>query len=226
MLRTILLAAFTMLSISACSSSDGLMPTTKQLSIPDQTRLYQSGDTRIGPLDLLKINVFGVSDLDGDYQVDTAGTIKMPLIGEVTARGYTAIEFSRELEARLGETYLQDPDVTVSIAESNSEQITVDGSVNNPGMYDVRSKLTLLQAIALSGGPSITANEKRVGIFRQIDNQRQVAVFDLKAIRSGQQADPPVYGNDIIIVDGNNAARENYRDIVRAAPFLALFFAF
>lgn len=226
MLTRNLIAAFAVLLIGACASDDGPRPTTAQLSLPDSTTLYQTGDTRIGPLDVLKVNVFGVSDLDGEYQVDQAGIIKVPLIGEVSAKGYTAIEFSHELERRLSETYLQDPDVTVSITESNAEQITIEGSVTSPGMYDVPGQLTLLQAVALSGGPTLAANEKRVGIFRQINGQRQVAVFDLKAIRSGAQQDPYVFGNDIIVVDGNNQVRENYRDIVRAAPFLALFFAF
>lgn len=187
--------------------------------------MVQTGDLRIGPMDLLRISVFGVDELDGEYQVDTLGTVKMPLVGEMSAKGYTAIEFSRKLEQRLGETYLQNPDVTVVIAESNGEQITVEGSVTKPGLYEVPGQLSLLQAIALSGGPTLSANERKVAIFREVENQRQVAVFDLKAIRKGDMPDPQVYGNDIIVVDGSQT-RENYRDIIRAAPFLALFAVF
>ena len=218
--------AMIVLSIcAACASDKGPTPTTTNLALPDRTAIAQTGDLRIGPMDLLKVSVFGVDELEGEYQVDTIGNLKMPLVGEISAKGYTAIEFSRKLEQRLGETYLQNPDVTVVILESSGEQITVEGSINKPGLYEVPGQLSLLQAIALSGGPTLSANERKVAIFRQVSGQRQVAVFDLKAIRKGEMPDPQVYGNDVIVVDGSQT-RENYRDIIRAAPFLALFAVF
>ena len=214
-----------LLFVAACVSDSGPEPTTSHLALPDRTSMVQTGDLRIGPMDMLNVSVFGVDELNGEYQVDTLGIVKLPLVGEISAKGYTAIEFSRELERRLGETYLQNPDVTVVIAESNGEQITVEGSVSKPGLYEVPGQLSLLQALALSGGTTISANERKVAVFREVEGSRQVAVFDLRAIRKGEMQDPQVYGNDIIVVDGSQT-RENYRDIIRAAPFLALFFAF
>lgn len=195
---------------------------SEQLSVPDTTLPVQSGDVRIGPMDLLEISVFGAPDLDNSYQVDFEGKLKLPLIGSVPAAGYTASQLATDLERRLAENYLQDPDVTVRIMETRKRYMTVDGSVAKPGMYPVEGQLTLLQAIALSGGPTDNANPRRVVIFRQIDGQRNAAGFDLREIRKGNAPDPLVYANDIVVVDGSEA-RRTYGDLLRTVPLLALF---
>jgi len=192
------------------------------LSVPDTTLPVQSGDVRVGPMDLLEISVFGAPDLDNSYQVDFEGKLKLPLIGSVQAAGYTAAQLATQLEKRLAENYLQDPDVTVRIMETRKRYVTVDGSVSKPGMYPVEGQLTLLQAIALSGGPTDGANPRRVVIFRQIDGKRNAAGFDLREIRKGNAQDPIVYANDIVVVDGSEA-RRTYGDILRTVPLLALF---
>ena len=194
------------------------------LPMPDQTNIIRNGDLRIGPLDTLHVRVFGVDELDGDYQVDALGNIKMPLVSEVSAQGYTAFEFAKVLEQRLGETYLQDPDVTVSIVESQGQEITIEGAVRKPGVYPVEGQLSLLQAIAISGGPSESANPRKVAIFRVIDGEKKAAVFDLKAIRNHKMEDPAVYGNDIIVMDGSEA-QQTYREVIRSIPLIGLFLA-
>jgi polysaccharide export outer membrane protein len=195
-----------------------------QLSVPDTTAIVQSGDLRITAMDVLDISVFGAPDLDNSYQVDFEGTLKMPLAGSIKVAGFTANELSQVLEARLGEKYLQNPDVTVRISESQGRFLTVDGSVQKPGMYPVDGELTLLQAVALSGGPNDNANPRRVIVFRKIEGVRQAAGFNLRDIREGKAQDPMVYGNDIIVVDGSEA-RRNYGDFIRSVPLVALFFA-
>lgn len=220
-----LLGLLLALAPGACQSSGGGggdQVSAAPLSVPDTTSPVQSGDLRIGPMDLLEISVFGAPDLDDSYQVDFEGSLKMPLIGSFKAAGYTASELATYLEGRLSERFLQDPDVTVRITESQDRLVTVDGSVAKPGMYPVRGQLTLLQAIALSGGPTDDANASKVIIFRQIEGKRNAAGFDLKAIREGKADDPIVYGNDIVVVDGSEA-RRRYGDFLRSVPLLALF---
>jgi polysaccharide export outer membrane protein len=216
------LAILLALALGACQSGGGVGQNAGTLSVPDTTSPVQSGDLRIGPMDLLEISVFGAPDLDDAYQVDFEGSLKMPLIGTFKAAGYTATELATYLEGRLSERFLQDPDVTVRITESQDRLVTVDGSVAKPGMYPVRGQLTLLQAIALSGGPTDNADTGRVIIFRQIEGKRNAAGFDLKAIREGKADDPIVYGNDIVVVDGSEA-RRRYGDFLRSVPLLALF---
>lgn len=215
-------------ALAGCQSGDvsrSAVQSATTLSVPDTTLPIQSGDVRIGPMDLLDISVFGAPDLDNSYQVDFEGKLKLPLIGTIPAAGFTASQLATNLERRLGETYLQDPDVTVRVAEASKRFMTVDGSVQKPGMYPVEGQLTLLQAIALSGGPSDNANTRRVVVFRQIEGKRHAAGFDLKEIRQGNAEDPIVYANDIIVVDGSEA-RRTYGDFLRSVPLLALFFIY
>lgn len=213
-----------LMACAACQTGYEGTLTQTELSVPDTTAIVQSGDLRITAMDVLDISVFGAPDLDNSYQVDFEGTLKMPLVGSFKVAGFTANELSKVLEARLGDKYLQDPDVMVRISESQGRFLTVDGSVQKPGMYPVDGELTLLQAIALSGGPNENANPRRVIVFRKIEGVRQAAGFNLRDIREGKAEDPLVYGNDIIVVDGSEA-RRNYGDFIRSVPLVALFFA-
>ena len=89
-------------------------------------------------------------------------------------------------------------------------------------MYPVDGQLTLLQAVALSGGPTDGANRRRVIVFRQIEGKRHAAASDLREIRSGDAEDPRIYANDIVVMDGSEA-RRTYGDFLRAIPLLTLF---
>lgn len=158
---------------------------------------------RIAPLDTLSVKVFKMPDLSGDYEVDLSGMIALPLVGSLRAVDLTTTELDERLTARLGEKYLQNPDISVGVKSSSRRSVTVDGAVSKVGSFSVNGPLTLLQAVAQAGGPTPDSNPRRVAIFRQIGGQRQAAAFDLTAIRRGEAPDPPVYAGDIVIVDGS-----------------------
>jgi polysaccharide biosynthesis/export protein len=201
------------------SASREEIAAAQQLSVPDTTLPIQNLDVRVSSMDVLEISVFSAPDLSGSYQVDYLGKLKLPLLGTLTAAGYTPSELAANLEQRLEEKYLEDPDVTVRVSDTKKRYLTIDGSVQKPGMYPVDGQLTLLQAISLSGGPTEAANPNKVVIFRQIEGKRNAAGFNLKDIREGKALDPLVYPNDIIVMDGSEA-RRTYGDILRAVPLL------
>ena len=178
---------------------------------------------RIGEGDTLKVSVFQVPDLSFDsIVVDAAGNLQLPLIGSVRAAGMTPAEISAEVERMLSERYLRDPQVNISVVESVSQKVTVDGAVTRPGVYKMSGRTTLLQAVAMASGPVKEADLRSVAVFRTVDNRRMVAVFDLAAIRNGELEDPAVFGEDVIIVDTSrlNAA---LREVVALLPGLAVF---
>lgn len=219
-------AALMGLSITACATSgdDGkAIAASDPMSVPDSTSMVQGADFRIAPLDQLEVRVFGVQTISGSYQVDPNGQLDMPLLGAVDAKGYTTFEFARLLEQKLEATYLQNPQVSVRITESYGQQVTVDGAVTKPGIYQLRGSTTLLQVVAVAGGPTDTADLSKVVIFRTIEGKRRGAAFDLTKIRTGQADDPVVFGNDIVVIDGSGAA-QGYREAIRAIPVLGAFF--
>jgi polysaccharide export outer membrane protein len=177
----------------------------------------------IGPLDVLSISVFQEPDLSAsNLQVDTSGSVVLPLIGTVRASGMTANEFGEDVKRRLREQYLEDPQVTVSVTSSASQRVTVEGSVVDPGIYEIRGQTTLLDALALANGPTNVARLRDIVIFRVIDGQRTGAIFDLQQIRVGKAPDPEVYGADTVVV-GLSTVKQTWRDVLSAAPIIGLF---
>lgn len=178
---------------------------------------------RIGPSDKLALTVFQVEDLSfEEIYVDAGGELQLPLLGTVRAAGLTPAELSADIERRLGERYMRNPQVVVVVSEAASQKITVDGAVTKPGVYEMRGRTTLMQAVAMAEGPSRVAALNSVAVFRTVEGRRMVAVFDLAAIRAGQAADPVVEGDDVIVVDTSRLS-SNIREILQALPGLAVF---
>ncbi|MFJ6023043.1 polysaccharide biosynthesis/export family protein [Brevundimonas sp. NPDC092305] len=178
---------------------------------------------RIGPADLLKVTVFQVEDLSFDeIRVDASGTLNMPLIGNVQAAGLTPTELSSELEQRLGARYLRNPSVSVTVAEAASQKVTIDGAVAKPGVYEMRGRTTLMQAIAMAEGPTRIADLRKVAVFRNVSEGSMVALFDVQAIRAGDAEDPILSGDDVVVVDTSRLGAR-MQDILQALPALASF---
>jgi len=190
-------------------------------SAPGPGPVTQS-DYVIGPQDELDINVFQIEDLSKKVRVETSGAILLPLIGQVRASGRTVKDLSDEIAQKLGEKYVKDPLVTVTVTESASQKVTVDGAVMQPGIYPISGNTTLSQAVALARGTIEDANLRQVAVFRNEGDKRLAAVFDLSAIRAGRLPDPPVYANDVIVVD-TREGRRLLRALGPLVPFLYLF---
>ena len=164
---------------------------------------------RIGANDLLDVEILNLENAKRTVRVNAAGAITLPLIGPVIVAGLTQQEAETHLASLYGEKYLQDPQVSVFIKEFTTERITVDGAVTKPGIYPLVGQMTLLRVLALAGGFGQIAKRNQVMLFRQGENgERQVATFDVDKIRSGEQQDPLIRGDDLIVVQ---------RDATRAA---------
>ena len=180
--------AVTALLLSACADTrGGSIPYDKVLAAPDEVRFQTlESNYRIAPMDKLAVKVFKMDDLSGDYDVDLAGNISLPLIGQVQAANLTTAQLDDQLTQKLGSKYLEHPDVSVAIKASTAHVVTVDGAVREGGSFNVAGPISLIQAVAMAKGTSEDANARRVAVFRTIGGQRQAAAFDLTAIRRGQ----------------------------------------
>lgn len=218
------LLAVAAFSISGCADTrGGSIPYDRVLAAPDQTAIRPLAENyKIAPLDKLTIKVFKADDMSGDYDVDLAGHISLPLVGEVEAANLTTAELDDKLTEALGQKYFEHPDVSVAIKESTAHVVTVDGAVTQAGQYAVSGPMTLIQAVASARGTSDDANPRRVAVFRTIGGQRQAAAFDLTAIRRGESPDPQIYPGDIVVVDGSRI-KEVQRQILQSVPLLGLF---
>ena len=212
------------LVLSACADhAGGPIPYNVELAAPDAPTVapLETG-YRIAPMDTVTVKVFKSQDLSGDYQVDLAGNISMPLIGEVQAVNLTTAQLDERLTAALGQKYFEHPDVSVGIKASTRRSVTVDGAVKQAGTFALAGGTSLMQAVALAGGTTEDANARRVAVFRTIGGQRQAAAFDLTAIRHGQAKDPEIYPGDIVVVDGSSV-KSGFKKFVQSIPLLAIF---
>lgn len=180
----------------------------------------KSNSYKIGPLDVLEVTVFKVPELSKTVQVSEAGTINFPLIGEVEAGGKSAREVEAFLTKKLGAKYLQNPQISVFVKEHNSQRITVEGAIKKPGVIPMAGGLTLLQAIAQSGGLDDVA-ETTVAVFRVTDGKRFAARYDLADIRTGKADDPQLHSGDVIIV-ATSDLKQGFNTVLKLVPLATI----
>lgn len=212
-----------LLALCGCSSG---APTRDLPPADPVSQALGRPEYKVGPGDLLKVQVFQLPDLEREVRVDNAGRISLPLIGAVEAAGLTVNEVQGRVAARYGERYLQDPHITISLLESPNQQVTVGGAVEQTGIYPMGAPhLTLQQAVSLAKGVSNVANRHNVIVFRTVGGERMFARFDLVQIQEGKLRDPDIYGGDIIVVDRSDA-RVLLRTLVELTPFVAVWRAY
>jgi polysaccharide biosynthesis/export protein len=210
--------------LAGCADTrGGKIPYDRPLAAPDEVTFQTLGQNyKIAPMDKLAIKVFKMNDLTADYDVDLAGNISLPLIGQVYAANLTTEQLDEQLTQRLGAKYLEHPDVSVAIKASTAHVVTIDGAVREGGSYPVAGTISLIQAVAMAKGTSEDANARRVAVFRTISGQRQAAAFDLTAIRRGESPDPKIYPGDIVVVDGSSV-KATQKQILQSIPLLSIF---
>jgi polysaccharide export outer membrane protein len=178
---------------------------------------------RIGALDKIDVVVYQEPDFTlRGAEVNAAGQVTMPLIGDVPAAGKTGAELAKQIAALYSVKYLVDPQVSVSIMQSVSQKLVIQGEVTQPGVYDIKGNATLLEAISMAKGETRTAATRQVAIFRIVNGQRNGALFDVAAIRRGEAEDPRILGNDVIVV-GTSGSKSTWRDFLASAPILNVF---
>lgn len=169
-------------------------------------------DYRIAPNDLIEFNVFGVPDMLRDVRVNASGELSLPLIGPVPVAGLTAQAAEQKIAARYEEKYLRNPQVSLFIKEFTTQRVAIEGAVTRPGIYPVTGQLTLLRALALSGGFAPYADINQIVVYRGgTGAQREQFTYDLDKVRAGQEADPDIRSDDVIVVQ-RNARRAALRD--------------
>lgn len=119
---------------------------------------------KLAPGDKIRVTVFGEDKISGDYDIDTAGYVSLPLAGTVMASGLSKPELERELARKLSGDYLKNPKVTVSVI--NFRPFFILGEVEKPGEYQYRSGMNVLSAMAMAGGPTYRASKSSVLIQR------------------------------------------------------------
>ncbi len=139
----------------------------------------------IGPQDVLSIDVLQSKELSGNASVRPDGKITLPLVNDIQAAGLTPTELAAAIMKVLSK-YVNNPQVTVKVEQINSKMVYILGEVYKPGGLPLLRKLTVLQALALAGGPTQFANSKKIYVLR-MENDKQVRyAFNYKEAVKGK----------------------------------------
>jgi len=156
---------------------------------------------KIGPQDLLKIDVWKEDQLTRTVPVRPDGKITLPLLNDVQAAGLTPMELASVISEQL-KKYINNPQVTVSVTEINSRRVYVTGEVSKAGAYALLPRMTVLQALSSSGGFTQFARVKNIYVLRT-ENGKQVKMpFNYKeAVRGiNPEQNIELLPGDVIVV--------------------------
>ncbi|MEW6375896.1 MAG: polysaccharide biosynthesis/export family protein [Thermodesulfobacteriota bacterium] len=151
----------------------------------------------IGAEDVLYIHVWKEEALSRTVPVRMDGKISIPLIDEVHAAGLTPHQLKEILIQKLKQ-FIDSPNVSVIVSETNSFKVFVSGQVRNPGLYRLKSETSILQIIPMAGGFTDWADQKKILILRKEDGKEKRITVNYKKIVKGDDS-----GSNIILKSGD-----------------------
>ncbi len=221
-----LLVLLSCVVVSGCQTPVDL-PDGEATFKPSATVAASTSPYRIARGDIISVNVFQEPDLSVPaLLVDSGGYVSLPLVGQIDAADKTGEQLASEISRRLGGRFLVSPKVAVNVTTPSLPKVVVEGTVVDPGVYDLRQgQTTLLEALALAKGPTRTAKLSQVVVFRVVGDQRMGAVFNVTSIRRGEAVDPVLQPNDTVVLGYSNI-KAAWRDFLLAAPVIGIFTRF
>jgi protein involved in polysaccharide export with SLBB domain len=138
----------------------------------------------LGPGDKIRVSVFGEEDLSGEYQIDSSGMVRLPLIGTIRAAGFTSPSLENAIAGALAQGYLKSPKVNVEV--SAYRPFYIIGAVNRPGEYPYVANMSALNAVAFGGGFTDAARTSTIFVRHEgSTNEIEAPASQVTMIRPG-----------------------------------------
>jgi polysaccharide export outer membrane protein len=177
--RLIWMAGLSFLFIVTLFISSGIgFQLTDPASAQVQTRAsdFAADNYVLGPMDRVRLKVYGEPDIAGEYEIDSTGQVSIPLAGHIKAAGLTTRQLERSISSALSKGIVRDPRVNVEVALYRPYYIL--GEVKKSGEYPYRLGLTVMDAVASAGGFTYRANENKVYLRRAGRNTEEIYALD------------------------------------------------
>ena len=183
------------LALAACQG----VPSADYPSVPpdfDVTKLA------LGPGDKVELTIYygGGKESKATYTLDSSGEMEVQYIGAIDAAGKDPNAVKAEIQTRLADGYLVNPGVSLSVVERNSLKCSVFGQVARSGTIKFTPHMTIVEAIAQSGGFAPLAKKNFVQVTRQIGNRKETYDLPVEAIGEGKRPNFELMPGDQVFV--------------------------
>lgn len=145
------------------------------------------GEYVIGPEDVLDIAIWNSPEISRAVPVRPDGKISLPLVNDVQAAGLTPMQLREALTKSLT-SYIGTPNVSVIVREVHSFKVTVLGEVKTPGRYELKSRSTVLDVLAMAGGPTDYASRDRITVLRPLGSSTDQISLSLEKVTDKREA--------------------------------------
>jgi len=176
------------------------VPAARATALANSNALDFATEYQIGPEDVLDISVWKNPELSRTVPVRPDGKVSLPLLNDFQAAGLTPSSLREQLVSRLSD-FVPTPEVSVIVREVHSRKVAVVGAVKTAGRYELKSPMTVLEAIALAQGFTDFAARDRIVVLRQSGGTTTRIPFNYRKIADGaEQENFFVRPGDIIVV--------------------------
>ncbi|MDF1556392.1 MAG: polysaccharide export protein [Deferrisomatales bacterium] len=156
---------------------------------------------RLGPGDVVEVSVWRDESLTRELVVPPDGVLSFPLIGDIDVTDLTVPGLREVVEVKLA-PYVPEPTVAVILLRSNSLLAYVLGKVNKPGQFSIAVDTTVVQLLAMAGGPNPYASAGKILVLRQSDGTTQKISFDYDQVAKGERLEQNIIlrPGDVVLV--------------------------
>ena len=147
--------------------------------------------------DVLKVTVWGHEEYSGEFVVDEATRLQFPILGDLEAKNLTVAQLREKLRTGLEQIFKQ-PFVTIEPLF----RMAVLGQVQNPGLYTVNPGLSVLDVVAMAGGPTPSGSLNKIGLLRAGEAMRL-------SLNKGSLQDIGIHSGDQIMVGRKAFSRDD-----------------
>jgi len=190
-----------------------LLAQASRSSVADYT------DYKVGPEDLLDIQIFGQDNLNREVRVNGQGEVTLPLVGVVKVAGLSPKAIEQRLRERYGARYVRDPQITLTVKEYRHQRVSVTGAVDKPGSYEIIGPRSLLEVLAMAGGLQDKGSTAKAGDVVHVirgpgtdriaaaaepagASQNKTLIIDLQRLlgRGASELNVPIRNGDVVHV--------------------------
>jgi polysaccharide export outer membrane protein len=183
------------------AAQDAAKSGSKPVTPASQSAVAADANYKIGPQDVLRIDVWKETEISRSVPVRPDGKISLPLLNDVQAAGLTAMELANNISEGL-KKFITNPQVTVGVTDINSRRVYVTGEVTRPGAYPLLPNMTVLQALTSASGFTQFARTKKIYVLRNEGGKQVKYPFNYNEVVKGKMSEDNIMlqSGDTIVV--------------------------